>query len=472
MASIEYCKDKDGIITSFKVRIFRGYDNGKKITPKTKYFKAPAGKTNNQIKKEAERIAIKLEEEYKQGYVVDNKQTFAKYAEYVIALKERSGLKHTTVFSYRGFMERINQGIGHLKLSEIRPQHLNELYAQLAKEGLREGTGRGVAKVDLAAKIREHGFTFKSLSETAGCAECTVAKAVHGEKVAEDKARAMADVLGENANKLFDFTRDTRPLSSKTIKEHHNFISAVFAQAEKEMLIPYNPASKATPPKVEQKEANYFEPEVVKLILKCAAQEPLKWRIAIHLLAITGARRGEIAGLKWDEVDFENNQIYIKNNLIYTPDVGTYESTPKTNRGKRYVKLPDRTMKMLMKYRDWQQEQSAIYDDRWVNSNYVFTQKYGEHMHPDSLNKYLDKFSERYNLPHINPHAFRHSAVSDLIDKGIDATSISRRVGHAKTSTTLDIYSHMFNKSDAAMTNCLANSYYDDDDETYEDSED
>ena len=140
------------------------------------------------------------------------------------------------------------------------------------------------------------------------------------------------------------------PLSNKTILEYHRFISAVLAQAEKEMIILYNPAAKASPPKYTPKEAEYFEPEEVKRILDCAEQEPIKWRTAIHLLAVTGARRGEVVGLKCDDVDLKNNTIHIKQNLFYTSDKGVYEETPKTEKSNRYIDLPIPTIELLWEF--------------------------------------------------------------------------------------------------------------------------
>ena len=76
-------------------------------------------------------------------------------------------------------------------------------------------------------------------------------------------------------------------------------------------------------------------------------------------------------------------------------------------------------------------------------------------MHPDSINDYLTKFSERYNLPHIHPHAFRHTAASVLYFKGMDIISISRHLGHASPSTTQNIYAHMIAEAESRAADCM-----------------
>lgn len=78
-------------------------------------------------------------------------------------------------------------------------------------------------------------------------------------------------------------------------------------------------------------------------------------------------------------------------------------------------------------------------------------------MHPDTLNDWLRKFSKRYDLPHINPHAFRHTMTSILYFNNVDSVSISKRLGHSKVSTTADIYSHIMKEADKQSSECIAN---------------
>ena len=77
-------------------------------------------------------------------------------------------------------------------------------------------------------------------------------------------------------------------------------------------------------------------------------------------------------------------------------------------------------------------------------------------MHPDSINGWLNNFSKRHQLPHINLHAFRHSMASILINSGTDILSISKRLGHSMTITTLNIYGHVLNQADAKSSECIA----------------
>lgn len=250
--------------------------------------------------------------------------------------------------------------------------------------------------------------------------------------------------------------RNGGKLSTKTILEHHRLISTVLEQAVKEGLVPFNVASRATLPKAEHKEVNYFQPEQVAAIRDALEREPMKWKTLVHLLLITGARRGEVLGLKWDKVDFEGNRIYICNSILYAPDVGIYESTPKTERSRRYVALPPETMQLLRQYRAWQAGERLRLGEYYQNQDFLFTQDNGKPMHPDSVTEWLKRFSKRHDLPHINPHAFRHTMASMLYFNGVDSVSISKRLGHAQVSTTANIYAHVMEEADQRNADILS----------------
>jgi len=245
-------------------------------------------------------------------------------------------------------------------------------------------------------------------------------------------------------------------LSAKTILEHHRLISTVLEQAVKEGLVPFNAASRATLPKAERKEVNYFQPEQVAAIREALESEPLKWKTLVHLLLITGARRGEVLGLKWGKIDFEAGKNHICNSVLYSPDIGIYESTPKTPTSNRFVALPAETMLLLKQYRAWQTQERFRLGGYYENQDFVFAQDTGKPMHPDSVTDWLKKFSKRHDLPHINPHAFRHTMASMLYFNGVDSVSISKRLGHAQVSTTADIYAHVMEEADQRNADILA----------------
>ena len=139
-------------------------------------------------------------------------------------------------------MERINAGIGHIKICDIRPQHLNALYEQLGQQGLRKSAEKAILKPDvsLSEMIHEMGYTKveKFLKESAHLSVATYRNAVNGKPIAIESARKISLAINTDMKKLFTEEVDTRPLSPKTIREHHALIHMILRQAEQELLVP------------------------------------------------------------------------------------------------------------------------------------------------------------------------------------------------------------------------------------------
>ncbi len=93
----------------------------------------------------------------------------------------------------------------------------------------------------------------------------------------------------------------------------------------------------------------------------------------------------------------------------------------------------------------------------WLRTDYVFTQDNGNRMSPDSITGWLKDFSSRHGLPHINPHAFRHTVASVLLANGTDIVTVSKQLGHASITTTESFYSHIIEENKAKAADCIAN---------------
>ena len=457
MATIEKITGKTG--TTYRISVSAGFDTqGKRIRHRTTYKPTP-GMTERQIQKAVQRAAADFERSIEQGYTLDNRQTFADYAAYVIDLKERTGTKHRTITGYKRLLIRTSQAIGHLAVQDIRAIHLNRFYQNLAEEGIRDTEPRAVSKTNLRAVLSEKNLSMAKVAAMAGIAESTVNAAGKGKAILKGKAELIAMAAGIQFDKLFTVGERNEPLSTTSILAYHRFIHIVLAQAEKEMLVPYNAADKATPPQKEKAEVGTFQTSELIAIRDAAAKEPIKWQTIIHLLMITGCRRGEIVGLKWDRVNWKDFSIRIDTTLLYTPERGVYESTTKTG-AERTIKLPKETMDLLRQYRVWQLETRLACGDRWEDTPFVFTGEWGGYMAPDTLSGYLSRFEKKYDLPHIHAHKFRHSMASVLYFSGADPVSISKRLGHAQVSTTQNIYSHLIEQADTQSAERIADAIF------------
>lgn len=458
MPSIEKRVAKDGTL-SYRITICDGTDSsGRKIRHR-KLFTPDKNMSEKQAFKAAQKEAFLFEQQFEQGYSVDNDPYFKDYAGYVLQLKLSAGLKRSTYDRYAELLSRINESIGDIRLRAIRPMHLNQMYDKLSKPGVR-GTGvKAVAIIEAVPLLKKKNLTRQKLAKLAKVSPSTVTEFCNQRPIMKQKAEQIAAALEMNYSQIFRTEKNMKPLSTKTVLEYHRLTHTILAQAEKEMLVPYNAADKSTPPKAEQPEVNYFQPEQVRDILAALESEPLKWRVITHILMITGGRRGEVVGLEWSKIDFERKRLRFDSALLYSKEIGLYEGSTKTG-NRRYVPLPDETLALLKELQVAQKEQRLRMGDLWQENDYVFKQDDGQPMRPDSVTQWLDKFSRRHDLPHINPHAFRHTAASVMIVNGADIVTISKLLGHAKVSTTEDIYSHVIEDSKQQASNVLADVFY------------
>ena len=459
MASIEKRIGKNGEL-SYRITVCGGFDSeGNRIRTRMNYT-PDRGLSEKQADKAAQKQAFQFEQQIDSGYALDDNRTFAEYSEYVLELKLRNGLKRSTYERYLTMLPDIKKEIGHLHLRDIRPMHLNSFYNRLMQPGFRTLKPKAVLTKDLVPLMKARKLSRIKIAEAVGVGATTIGALVRHDTILKETAEKVADLFGLWYSDLFrTVTATSEPLSSKTVLEYHRLIGSVLTQAEKEMIVPYNAAKKASPPKSQHKQVNYFQPAQVCEILKALEGEPIQWQVLTHMLMITGARRGEIAGLKWSKIDFERHLVKVDSALLQSSTVGIYETTTKTG-NTRYIPLPQETIDLLDRFRMEQDELRQAMGDRWKEAGYVFVREDGSPIRPDSITQWLADFSRRHGLPHINPHAFRHTAASVLISKGSDIVTVSKMLGHAKVSTTEDIYSHVIEESKQLASNLLADVFY------------
>lgn len=459
MANIQERRDKSGKLISYSIRVHRGYDaNGRQLKPFTDTFFVKPTWTEDSARKKAEKYAAIFEKECREGTRSDSRQKFSEYCDYVIELKESRGKKHSTIVSYKNLTERIYPEIGHIKLKDLRADDLNRLYTKLGKTTVKATIAKSI--VDLPSVLKEKHLTRAGIAKSTGLAECTVSAAIRGDTCSVKTATILADALGLKFEKTFLVMNKSKALSAKTVIEHHRLISTVLDQAVKEGLVPFNVAANAEPPKAEKKNIESLQSVDLPRILSALEKEPLRWKTITHLLLITGARRGEILGLRWSDIDFTGNRLHICNNVLYSPDRGVYQDSPKTDSSVRWIVVPSATMDLLEEWKEFQKadeiKKGAFYQNK---DGLLFTQENGTPMHPDSVTTYLDRFSKKNGLPHIHPHLFRHTMASMLIYHHIDPVSVSKRLGHSQVSTTTDLYAHIIEEADQQNANILSEIY-------------
>ena len=260
---------------------------------------------------------------------------------------------------------------------------------------------------------------------------------------------------------------ETHKLSSKTILEHHRLLHSMLQQAVYSQMIPYNPASRVRPPKARKPNINFYDDVQTIALIKALEGEELKFRVIILLTIFTGLRRGEVLGLEWQDIDFKNSSVTVRQASQYVSSIGIYTKDPKTKTSNRIISIPESITKLLKEYQRKQLKNRLLLGDKWIETNRLFVQSNGSPMHPDTITKWFRQFLEDRNLPHITFHGLRHTHATFLISKGLDVRSVSNRLGHAQTSTTLNIYAHAFAKMDREASEKLDNLLYREDTKKY-----
>lgn len=271
--------------------------------------------------------------------------------------------------------------------------------------------------------------------------------------------------------------------SEKTIRHHYGFIHSLLEFAVELEWVEYNTCDRVKPPKVEKHEAKYYEDENIDRLLDCLEDEFNKavdeaggmedvlsfdnlnsrQRMEIFtaymrknyiLLALVSAcRRGEMVGLKVDDVDFKNDRIIVRQTGHYVSGKGLYFVDHLKNGSRsKSIDMPFSMMKQLKEY--IQVRNAFINMMGWEDSGYLFISmktgsvtEAGGPMMPDVISQWFDRFLKRNNLPKITLHGVRHTSISYLINKGVDVKKVADRAGHQNTRTTEEIYSHIYDKT-------------------------
>ena len=180
-------------------------------------------------------------------------------------------------------------------------------------------------------------------------------------------------------------------------------------------------------------------------------------RLIILLLIYTGLRRGELCGLEWKDIDLDARVLHVVRSSQYIGQGMVITKEPKTRAGTRKLTLSQTACRLLLEYRQWQDGIKAALGDQWIENDRLFTQWNGKPIHPQTISGWFRHFLERHQgeLPKVHLHSLRHSNATLLIAEGTDICTVSQRLGHAQTSTTLNIYAHALKSRDEDAANKL-----------------
>lgn len=422
--------------------------DGRQIRRRTVWTPDPK-MTPRQVEKELARQVVKFEEEVAATGGTDGGSI--RFADFAARYMEEYGklyLKPTTLANYQGCLGRINAAIGHLRLKEITPLHIQAFYRNLQEEGVRQKV-TALAAPALVAWQQGQKLSQAELARRAGVSRPTVGQVLKGRPVSLDSAQKLAAVAGQPVGVLFQVQPNTAPLSAATIHAYHRVLSSILKRAVRWRCIARNPAEGAELPSLSGHAARYLDTPDAHRMLQLLLSEPIKWAAPAIFDLLSGLRRAELLGLRWQDVDFSTGALRIVQSWNYVPAVGTYVSTPKTEDSARCLRVSTAALTILRTYKAWQDECRAAVGDAWQDTDgRVFTNELGRPLFPSSLTAWLRKFIRRSGLPDSSVHSLRHTYASLLIADKTPLVVVAHNLGHAQPSTTANIYAHVIQSAE------------------------
>lgn len=210
-----------------------------------------------------------------------------------------------------------------------------------------------------------------------------------------------------------------------------------------------NPVKRSRLPKVDRREMRPPSHEdVLAFTAGLLRDGPLWFGVFFHLLAVTGCRKGEVIGLRWDDIDWEAGTVHVRRNVAITPATGVLVKEPKTARGRRTVTVADGTLQLL---RGWLTVQPRT--GRWLFPGDV---AHGDlPLSPNIVDKTFVKARDRYGFPY-RMHDIRHAVATTLLSGGVHIRAVADILGHARPEVTLGVYAHALPQDHRAAAELLA----------------
>ena len=221
-------------------------------------------------------------------------------------------------------------------------------------------------------------------------------------------------------------------LSDSMVRKIHMMLHEAMEVAVRERYIVRNPTDNTTIPKKTITEKQVLDDSQLNRFLEAIQGEPY-WHDFFYVEVMTGLRRGEICGIKWSDIDFNEGTLCIKRSVSTKEGGGVSIGETKTDAGVRTIIMPPSVATLL-----WKKRSDAI--NEWVFPHYTNP---SDPLHPSYAYKKLKTLLKRLELPLLRFHDLRHTFATQATDGGVDPKTLAGILGHTDASFTLDTYTHV-----------------------------
>ena len=341
-------------------------------------------------KGQAEEEMVRLLRKITTGtYVANSRMTVAEYLKHWLAAYAKPSVGERTYERYEGIVtQHLTPGLGRHKLAKLRPLQIQAYYA----EALESGRYRRERK----------------------------SERVHSKK----------DDVPETVK---------TGLSAQTVVHHHRVLREALRQAVKWQMLSVNPADAVQPPRAEHKEIRALDEDGTANLLRSLEGSPMC--LPATVAVGTGLRRGELLGLRWQDVDLKAGKLAVRQNLQQTRD-GLLFKSPKTAKGSRSLSLMPSTVEALRAHKRAQAARRLEKGPAYRDHDLVLCEDDGSPWSPNRFSAQWHK-AMREKGRSVRFHDLRHTHATLLLRQGTHPKVVSERLGHATIGITLDTYSHV-----------------------------
>ncbi len=451
MACIKRKVLEDGCIT-YRIQVKAKNERTGKFEAKVMTWRKPPELNEKQVQREVNRVAVEFEDKFRKQMsgllATDNDVTFMEYAnKWLERIKRTQSLNYYTraIDSLRKYEEYF----GQVKLKNMTPAMIQGFIDELCNTPSKRHSAKLVG--DIERVIKRSFYKQKEICENSGVSRSIIFSAKSGHNITMENAKRICETLNVKYEELFTTVTEEHFYAKETISKHKRVLHTILANAKRERLIEHNFASRdyILPIRGEKKEVRILNDKEAKLLVKALeTEENPKWKHSLLISLFMGIRRGELAGLEWQDIDFENKTMKIQRSVQDIPRYGLITKEPKTENSKRVISMPDKLISYLKEYKTYWDKEKEYYGDRWKDNNRLFANEDGQTISPGLFRVWLQKILFRAGLPIVTLHSLRHTNITLQLIAGVDMKTVSARAGHARASTTSDFYSHFITNSD------------------------